>query len=131
MEKTLLFYLTSNIICTIILLKGEYYMSFQVGSSLLDACVLAILKKEDTYGYKLTQEIKEVLGVSESTLYPVLRRLEKEGYLSIYDEAVTGRNRRYYKITDSGEEKYVYFYDSWSEFSKKIDYLIKGGKEDE
>ena len=106
-------------------------MSFQVGSSLLDACVLAILKKENTYGYKLTQEIKEVLGVSESTLYPVLRRLEKEGYLSIYDEEVMGRNRRYYQVTELGEEQYIHYYESWNEFSKKIDYLIKGGQENE
>ena len=55
-------------------------MTFQIGSVLLDACVLAILAKEDTYGYRLTQQIKETLGVSESTLYPVLRRLQKKNY---------------------------------------------------
>ena len=104
-------------------------MSFQIGSSLLDACVLAILDKEDTYGYRLTQEIKEVLGISESTLYPVLRRLEKEGYLSIYDEAVMGRNRRYYRITDEGKEQHHYFIKSWIEFSEKIGRLLKGGNE--
>ena len=51
------------------------YMTFQLGSALLDACVLATLHKEDTYGYRLTQEVKVVMSVSESTLYPVLRRL--------------------------------------------------------
>jgi Predicted transcriptional regulators len=106
-------------------------MSFQIGSSLLDACVLSILNKEDTYGYRLTQEIKEVLGISESTLYPVLRRLEKDGYLEIYDEAVMGRNRRYYRITDEGKEQHHYFYESWIEFSEKIGRLLKGGNEDE
>ena len=59
-------------------------MTFQIGSVLLDACVLAILAKEDTYGYRLTQQIKETLGVSESTLYPVLRRLQKEELLETY-----------------------------------------------
>ena len=56
-------------------------MVFQLGSSLLDACVLATLHKEDTYGYRLTQEVKRVMDISESTLYPVLRRLMKKGYL--------------------------------------------------
>ena len=56
-------------------------MTFQLGSALLDACVLATLHKEDTYGYRLTQEVKVVMSVSESTLYPVLRRLMREGYL--------------------------------------------------
>ena len=74
-------------------------MTFQIGSVLLDACVLAILAKEDTYGYRLTQQIKETLGVSESTLYPVLRRLQKEELLETYDVAVMGRNRRYYRLT--------------------------------
>ena len=80
-------------------------MSFQVGSTILDACVLSVLRKKDTYGYQLNQEIKEKLGVSESTLYPVLRRLQKEGLLTTYDEAVMGRNRRYYRLTEKGKEQ--------------------------
>ena len=56
-------------------------MAFQLGSALLDACVLAIVMREDTYGYKLTQEVKQIMNVSESTLYPVLRRLQKDGLL--------------------------------------------------
>ena len=70
-------------------------MTFQIGSVLLDACVLAILAKEDTYGYRLTQQIKETLGVSESTLYPVLRRLQTVSYthLDVYKRQV-----QYYQI---------------------------------
>ena len=70
-------------------------MGFQLGSVLLDACVLAVVMKEDTYGYKLTQEVKQIMDVSESTLYPVLRRLQKDGYLTTYDQPFQGRNRRY------------------------------------
>ena len=55
-------------------------MAIQLGSVLLDACVLAVVMREDTYGYKLTQEVKQIMDVSESTLYPVLRRLQKDGY---------------------------------------------------
>ena len=69
-------------------------MVFQLGSALLDACVLATLNKGDTYGYVLTQNIKSIVDISESTLYPVLRRLQKDGCLVTYDQAFQGRNRR-------------------------------------
>ena len=74
-------------------------MTYQLTTPLLDACVLAILNIEDAYGYTLTQKVKEVVDISESTLYPVLRRLQKDNYLSTYDEPFQGRNRRYYHIT--------------------------------
>ena len=53
-------------------------MAFQVSASLLDACVLSVLEQSDVYGYELTQRIKELMKISESTLYPVLRRLQKD-----------------------------------------------------
>lgn len=102
-------------------------MTFQLGSTLLDACVLATLHKEDTYGYKLTQEVKVVMSVSESTLYPVLRRLMKDGYLATYDQEHLGRNRRYYRLTDLGMEKYETYVQDWEEFSMKISTILKGG----
>ena len=103
-------------------------MTFQVSSTILEACVLALLKKEDTYGYKLTQEIKEHLRVSESTLYPVLRRLQKENYLTTYDEAVMGRNRRYYRLTDKGIACCDFYEKEWKDFSDKITNILKGGE---
>ena len=69
-------------------------MGFQVGSTLLDACVLAVLSRGDTYGYVLTQTMRDVTDISESTLYPVLRRLQKDGCLTTYDQPFQGRNRR-------------------------------------
>ena len=102
-------------------------MTFQIGSVLLDACVLAILAKEDTYGYRLTQQIKETLGVSESTLYTVLRRLQKEELLETYDVAVMGRNRRYYRLTDEGLEKNKEYKREWVYFSRKITTILEGG----
>lgn len=106
-------------------------MIFQLGSALLDACVLAIVAKEDIYGYKLTQEVKELMNVSESTLYPVLRRLTKEEYLSIYDQQHMGRNRRYYKITEKGKQQILLYQEEWELFSKKIGHILKGGMNDE
>ena len=79
-------------------------MVFNTGAALLDAIVLAIVSRdqEGTYGYKITQDVRNVIEISESTLYPVLRRLQKEECLEVYDLAFDGRNRRYYKITEKG-----------------------------
>jgi PadR family transcriptional regulator PadR len=77
-------------------------MSFQISGALLDACVLGVVNTGDTYGYDLTQRLQSKIGVSESTLYPVMRRLLKEGMLHTYDMAYAGRNRRYYSITENG-----------------------------
>ena len=96
-------------------------MTFQLGSALLDACVLATLHKE----------VKVVMSVSESTLYPVLRRLMREGYLETYDQQHMGRNRRYYRLTDAGRKKYKEYVEEWKTFSMKINAILKGGNEHE
>ena len=105
-------------------------MVFTAGAALLDAVVLSVVSMEGTYGYKITQDVRKVMDVSESTLYPVLRRLQKEGYLETYDMEYQGRNRRYYKITSKG----MIFLDSnrrdWCEFRKKIDEILMGAKND-
>ncbi|WP_102273115.1 PadR family transcriptional regulator [Cytobacillus massiliigabonensis] len=106
-------------------------MSFQLGSSLLDACVLAILAKEDAYGYSLTQQVREIMDISESTLYPVLRRLQKGEYLTTYDQPFQGRNRRYYRITASGRSKYEELFEEWIDYKQKIDSVLLGGINDD
>ena len=106
-------------------------MVFQVSAAMLDACVLAILEKEDTYGYRLTQQIKEKLGVSESTLYPVLRRLQKDNLLETYDVAVAGRNRRYYRLTAAGKMKEIEYRKEWIEFTGRIGAIVNGGEVNE
>ena len=97
-------------------------MVFNTGAALLDAIVLAVVSTEEqgTYGYKITQDGRQALEVSESTLYPVLRRLQKEGYLEVYDMEYGGRNRRYYKVTDSGREKLLEYCREWEEYSGKL-----------
>ena len=67
----------------------------------MDAIVLAVVsrEKEGTYGYKITQDVRKVIDISDSTLYPVLRRLQKDQCLMVYDLECAGRNRRYYKVT--------------------------------
>ena len=110
--------------------KGSDRMVFQLGSPLLDACVLSVLDKEDTYGYILTQNVKEVVNISESTLYPVLRRLQKEECLTTYDQPFAGRNRRYYRITPLGKERLSFYRGEWSIYKTKIDKIL-GGQKDE
>ena len=92
-------------------------MVFNTGAALLDAVVLAVVskEKEGTYGYKITQDVRGVLDVSESTLYPVLRRLQKDGCLEVYDRECGGRNRRYYKITEPGQDKLVEYRREWED----------------
>jgi len=97
---------------------------FQLGSALLDACVLAVVSKEDTYGYLLTQEIRTIIEISESTLYPVLRRLQTEEMLVVYDRAFSGRNRRYYQITPRGREHLEFLQNNWQHFKAAVDYLL-------
>lgn len=99
-------------------------MTFQVSASLLDAMVLSIVKKEETYGYKITQELCESVAVSESTLYPVLRRLQKGGCLDTYDKAFQGRNRRYYRITEQGLDTLNEYRKDWIEYSTKIGRIL-------
>lgn len=101
-------------------------MVYQIGSALLDACVLSILSGEDAYGYSLTQSVKEILEVSESTMYPVMRRLQTEACLTVYDAPFQGRNRRYYSITQKGRERLTGYRNEWDNFKEKIDLILKG-----
>ena len=105
-------------------------MIFQLGSTLLDACVLAQLSREDAYGYVLTQNVKEIVNISESTLYPVLRRLQKDNCLRTYDQPFQGRNRRYYAITDEGMKLLQYYLTEWDAYKNKLDNILLGTKEE-
>ncbi|MEX3747395.1 MULTISPECIES: PadR family transcriptional regulator [Lysinibacillus] len=106
-------------------------MTFQLGSALLDACVLAIVEKEDAYGYSLTQQVQSVMDISESTLYPVLRRLQKANYLTTYDQPYQGRNRRYYQITEQGRIRLLELLKEWQLYKENIDCVLLGGKYNE
>lgn len=102
-------------------------MIFQLGSALLDACVLSVFSRGDTYGYVLTQNIREIVDISESTLYPVLRRLQKDGCLVTYDQPFQGRNRRYYAITPAGAQRLEEYQREWSLYKEKVDQILLGG----
>ncbi|MDD8049308.1 MAG: PadR family transcriptional regulator [Thomasclavelia sp.] len=106
-------------------------MIFNTGAALLDAIVLSVVAKEKdgTYGYKITHDIRKGLDVSESTLYPVLRRLQKDKCLETYDKQIDGRNRRYYRITNNGIVTLEMYRGEWDKYVSKINSLIEGGDE--
>lgn len=101
-------------------------MVFNTGAALLDAIVLAVVSKEPdgTYGYKITQDVRQALEVSESTLYPVLRRLQKDGCLEVYDQEYAGRNRRYYKVTERGWAQLQLYQGEWARYSSNITNIL-------
>ena len=100
-------------------------MAFQMGSSLLDACVLSVLAREDTYGYRLTQEVRSVVEVSESTLYPVLRRLEAADCLTVCSREHNGRLRKYYNITPAGAARIDAFLTEWEEVDRVYTFILE------
>ncbi len=118
----------------IILLTEVYYISYSIimkittSTGMLDSVVLAIvaLEADGTYGYKITQDVRNIMDVSESTLYPVLRRLQKDNCLDTYDVAIDGRNRRYYKITSNGMIVLDQFRHDWVLYKKSIDKVLFG-----
>lgn len=104
-------------------------MVFNTGAALLDAIVLAVVskEKEGTYGYKITQDVREIIEISESTLYPVLRRLQKDECLEVYDQEFGGRNRRYYKLTSRGRAQLMLYCKEWASYSTKISSILMEG----
>ena len=92
----------------------------------MDAIVLAVVsrEKEGTYGYKITQD---VIDISDSTLYPVLRRLQKDQCLMVYDLECAGRNRRYYKVTEQGLAQLGLYKEEWKRYSSNISMVFEGG----
>lgn len=97
---------------------------------MLELCVLSVVSREDTYGYKLIQTIAQPLGLSESTLYPILRRLNKSGDLDVYDRNFDGRNRRYYHLSEKGEIHLRQLRSEWETFCKIMNELIQEDTED-
>jgi len=105
-------------------------MDIQLKKGLLNSCVLTAVLNEDTYGYKITQDILNIMDVSESSLYPVLRRLENLGYLKTYSLEYGGRLRKYYSITPEGISKLTESKKELQEFKKTIDFILGGNSND-
>ena len=90
-------------------------MDVQLKRGLLDICVLAAIKDDESYGYQIVKDVKPYVDISESTLYPILRRLETAELLTVRSAEHNGRLRKYYRITDAGLERIEAFKAEWAE----------------
>ena len=95
-------------------------MDVQLKRGILDACVLTVLRRGESYGYQLVRDVGEIIAVSESTLYPILKRLESGGLVTVNAVEHNGRLRKYYRITEAGERRIHAFLDEWRELLRAL-----------
>ncbi len=101
-------------------------MDIQLKRGLLDVCVLSAIKDGDSYGYKIIKDIKPYVEISESTLYPILRRLETAELLTVKAVEHNGRLRKYYHITPAGLERIENFANEWKEIVSIYNFITRG-----
>jgi PadR family transcriptional regulator PadR len=105
-------------------------MDIQLKRGLLDVCVLAAIKNEDSYGYQIVKDMKPYVEISESTLYPILRRLEGAELLTVRKAEHNGRLRKYYHITPLGLARIEAFREEWQEIMAIYQFITREGTED-
>lgn len=101
-------------------------MYYPVSALLIEFLILSIVDTQDSYGYEISQTIKIVADIKESTLYPILKKLEKAGYVTTYSQEFQGRKRKYYSITESGKEQLAFLHREWDSYRDTIDGIIEG-----
>lgn len=101
-------------------------MDRQLRKGLLEFCILAAIKEEDSYGYKMIEDISPYIEISESTLYPILRRLEVAGLVKSYNTEYNNRIRKYFSITDEGRKSLKEFEQVRIELLKVLDFIVRG-----
>jgi PadR family transcriptional regulator PadR len=106
-------------------------MDIQLKRGLLEICVLAAIKNEESYGYRIIKDVAPFVEISESTLYPILRRLEANELLSVRSAEHNGRLRKYYRITEAGRERLAEFTSEWSEMMAIYQFVTKEGNGNE
>ena len=100
-------------------------MDIQLKRGLLDVCVLTALRSEESYGYQIIKDVKPYVEISESTLYPILRRLESAELISVRTAEHNGRLRKYYRITPAGLERIEAFKEEWREIMLIYKFVTK------
>lgn len=103
-------------------------MEIQLKRGLLDVLALAAVQGQASYGYQIMKDIASYVSISESTLYPVLRRLEGGGQLRSYTVEHNGRLRKYYEITEEGRKRLTDFVEEWKEMMRIYRFVTEGGK---
>ena len=102
-------------------------MDIQLKRGLLDVCVLAAIKNEESYGYKIIKDMKPYLELSESTLYTILKRLETAKLLTVRSAEHGGRLRKYYRITQAGKQRILEFREDWKEMLAVYQFVMREG----
>ena len=105
-------------------------MDIQLKRGLLDVCVLAAIKDDDSYGYKIIKDMKPYIELSESTLYTILKRLESTNMLTVRSAEHGGRLRKYYRITDEGRRRIDDFKEEWKEILSIDKFVTKGDRDE-
>ncbi len=106
-------------------------MDAQLKRGLLEVCALAAIRNEDSYGYKIIRDMQPYVEVSESTLYPILRRLETAELLTVYSQEHGGRLRKYYHITEAGLARLALFMEEWKEIESIYNFIVQEEKVNE
>ena len=106
-------------------------MDVQLKRGMLDVCVLAAIKNKDSYGYQMIKDMKPYVELSESTLYPILRRLESSKLLTVYSVEHNGRLRKYYHITQTGIERIAAFKEDWKELRSIYEFVVREDETDD
>ena len=98
-------------------------MDSQMKKGMVEVCILSLLSRGDSYGYRLIKDIEPIMTLSESTLYPVLRRLEAAGSLTVYSVEHYSRLRKYYAITEEGRKRIADFLAEWADVNRVYDFI--------
>ena len=101
-------------------------MYFPTSSALIEFLILAVLERGDSYGYEISQTIKLITNIKESTLYPILKKLEASGFLTTYSRGFQGRMRKYYSLTNRGVEQLVTLKEEWTLYTDTVNGIIEG-----
>ena len=101
-------------------------MYFPTSSALIEFLILAVLEQGDSYGYEISQTIKLIANIIESTLYPILKNLEASGFLTTYSREFQGRMRKYYSLTNRGVEQLVTLKEEWTLYTDTVNGIIEG-----
>lgn len=102
------------------------YLIYPLNPPLIDLLILSMVVKHDSYGYQISQQLKQVSNLKDSSLYPVLKRLSENCYMDIYDQQYQGRNRKYYKITTAGKQQLEVLRNEWNIYTETIGRMIDG-----
>ncbi len=103
-------------------------MDIQIKKGLLEVCILAVISKQDSYGYQIIKDVSTCVEISESTLYPILKRLEASGCVTTYSIEHNSRLRKYYRITNIGRQHIYDFLVGWDELEQIHQFIMREGK---